>query len=250
MKSIYQKLGTVLLVAAMSSSPIRGATGIEIGAAAGLLGSLLAPMIRPMIAEFQEETQKRIDGVMRDLKGMSGCNTICNTKVSCKSKRIASICKRQCQKRMKVGPYTLKIRYSNTSTSSPSWNLQQCVEAAPDDPKKVKNTKEIAVYGEEDFNFAVEMIAEMAALDKFILLKGRVPQATINKDDKDIKDDKEDSKRKGKKDLKKPSKTTPSAAPVKPTPEELAKLVDEAKKERQELGEAFEEHVQKYFGPQ
>ena len=226
-----KKLGSVLIVATLACLPSQAMSVAAVGAGAAALtgatalSSVLVPIILPIATKIATESGAQLQSALKNLSSKDfQCKKLCEltSRVSCNTKKGTSFCKGRCQKIIKVGAgYTLKIRYTE------KWNLHKCMIVATQKGKHVSKastpppsgctptgSQSIAIYGEDDYNTAIKVVSKLAALDEFILFDGNVEQTQ------------------GK------------------TPEEIEALVTKAKEDREKMNKAFQEYVQKNFGPQ
>lgn len=207
-------IGIFLIILSFSCAPTQGMTAAAGVAGAMALSSALAPIITPIALNVAKETRDQLPKVLELLSRNNQCKQTCMnlSRITCSTTKGTSFCKGRCQKMMKVGAgYTLKIRYTN------DWTMQKCVAFATKKNKhafKEGNVKSIAIYGKDDFELAIRIISQLAALDEFILLNGKIEGTQDN------------------------------------SPTELDQLVKQAKENSDRINKNFQKYVQENFGPQ
>lgn len=214
MKKIIKLFCIGIISVALASMPTLSMMNIDTEGAGKAAVAVLTPILAPIAEDIVKEAAGKLKSALTLLSKKGMCKANCGTLsvLNCSSNHLTRACKDQCQEMIKVGGgYTLKIRYTS------KWSLLNCINRAVSKGKHTfeeKNIKSIAIYGEHDFHLAMNTIKQIAALDEFILRNGKFHGME------------------GK------------------TPEELKKLVQEAKEESARLNKDFQAYVQANFGPQ
>lgn len=169
MKKFAVLLTTIFVLTASSASAI--------GIVTAVLGGLaVAKDLLPIVQELGDTL---IAGPLKDIANLiSGkeCNWPCpKPLLACRWHPTFSKCKRDCQQKIRVDGYQIRIRFGKKSNGE-TWNLEYCMQqafnAGIQDEEGKGNLFSIAVYSKDDLDYLMGLIGIRRAAQMIIDTKG------------------------------------------------------------------------------